>query len=303
MKKLLIFAVVIAVSFTTFAQVGIGIAAPNASAALDITSTTQGLLPPRMTKVQLEAIESPIEGLMVYCTDCVPKTLYVFDAFNWVSTSNNTPSGLSSTDVYSTTGKTWMDRNLGATQVATSSTDAASYGDLYQWGRNTDGHQIRTSTTVAGPVESGSEGTSFITNNGDWLSTNTTSQAVNDARWNSGSEGTPEKVDANDPCPAGYRVPTATELEAELNNGGDGFWGTGSVQNNAAGAFASVLKLPLAGYRYYSTGALTNVGSFGYYWSSTVSGTNARFLFFYSGNANMRDFNRAYGFAVRCIKD
>jgi len=303
MKKLLIFAVVIAVSFTTFAQVGIGIAAPNASAALDITSTTQGLLPPRMTKVQLEAIDSPIEGLMVYCTDCVPKTLYFFDAFNFVSTFNNTPSGLSSTDVYSTTGKTWMDRNLGATQVATSSTDLASYGDLYQWGRNTDGHQIRTSTTVAGPVESGSEGTSFITNNGDWLSTNTTSQAVNDARWNSGSEGTPEKVDANDPCPAGYRVPTATELEAELNNGGDGFWGTGSVQNNAAGAFASVLKLPLAGYRYYSTGALTNVGSFGYYWSSTVSGTNARFLFFYSGNANMRDFNRAYGFAVRCIKD
>jgi hypothetical protein len=34
-----------------------------------------------------------------------------------------------------TTGATWMDRNLGATQVATSSTDAAAYGDLYQWCR------------------------------------------------------------------------------------------------------------------------------------------------------------------------
>jgi hypothetical protein len=32
------------------------------------------------------------------------------------------------------TGKIWMDRNLGATQVATSSTDANSFGDLYQWG-------------------------------------------------------------------------------------------------------------------------------------------------------------------------
>jgi hypothetical protein len=40
-----------------------------------------------------------------------------------------------------TTGKTWMDRNLGASQVANSSTDAASYGDLYQWGRRADGHQ------------------------------------------------------------------------------------------------------------------------------------------------------------------
>jgi len=33
-----------------------------------------------------------------------------------------------------------MDRNLGATQVATSSTDENSYGDLYQWGRRADGH-------------------------------------------------------------------------------------------------------------------------------------------------------------------
>ena len=32
-----------------------------------------------------------------------------------------------------TTGKTWMDRNLGASQAATSSTDADAYGDLYQW--------------------------------------------------------------------------------------------------------------------------------------------------------------------------
>jgi len=292
MKKLLIFAVVIAVSFTTFAQVGIGIAAPNASAALDITSTTQGLLPPRMTKVQLEAIDSPIEGLMVYCTDCVPKTLYFFDAFNFVSTFNNTPSGLSSTDVYSTTGKTWMDRNLGATQVATSSTDLASYGDLYQWGRNTDGHQIRTSTTVAGPVESGSEGANFIKSSSDWLN------LQDDARW-AATTG-PTKT-ANDPCPAGYRVPTKTELEAELNNGGDGYWGTGSEQYNAAGAFASVLKLPLAGYRRDSNGAVVHVGSSGRYWSSTVSGTKAPGLKF-STTAGISNGSRANGFSVRCIK-
>ena len=48
-----------------------------------------------------------------------------------------------------TTDRVWLDRNLGATQVATSSTDADSYGWLYQWGRGTDGHQIRTSSTTA----------------------------------------------------------------------------------------------------------------------------------------------------------
>jgi hypothetical protein len=42
----------------------------------------------------------------------------------------------------------WMDRNLGASQVATSSTDPTSYGDSYQWDRLADGHQIRTSATT-----------------------------------------------------------------------------------------------------------------------------------------------------------
>ena len=51
--------------------------------------------------------------------------------------------------INSITGKVWMDRNLGASQIATSSTDANSYGDLYQWGRGSDGHQCRTSATTA----------------------------------------------------------------------------------------------------------------------------------------------------------
>jgi serine/threonine protein kinase len=46
------------------------------------------------------------------------------------------------------TGRVWMDRNLGASRAATSSTDAQAYGDLYQWGRAADGHQKRTSATT-----------------------------------------------------------------------------------------------------------------------------------------------------------
>jgi hypothetical protein len=46
------------------------------------------------------------------------------------------------------TGKVWLDRNLGARQVCTSSTDAACFGDLYQWGRAKDGHESRTSGTT-----------------------------------------------------------------------------------------------------------------------------------------------------------
>ncbi len=49
-------------------NVGIGTTSPSASALLDVSSTTQGLLPPRMTGVQRDAISSPAAGLMIYNT-------------------------------------------------------------------------------------------------------------------------------------------------------------------------------------------------------------------------------------------
>lgn len=190
------------------------------------------------------------------------------------------------TDVYNpATSKIWMDRNLGASQVATSSTDAAAYGDLYQWGRATDGHESRTSGTTATLATSDTPGHgNFITTGSspyDWRS------PQNDNLWQ-GVSGT------NNPCPSGYRLPTAAELEEERLS-----WSS----NNAAGAFASPLKLPVAGYRNYSSGSLNDVGSYGVYWSSTVDGTFSRSLNFISSNAYMYSDTRAYGFSVRCLKD
>ena len=52
------------------AQVGIGTSSPNAAAALDVVSTSKGLVPPRMTALQRNAISNPPQGLMLYCTDC-----------------------------------------------------------------------------------------------------------------------------------------------------------------------------------------------------------------------------------------
>ena len=127
-------------------NVGIGTISPAPSAALHINSTTRGFLPPRMTLAQRNAIASPAEGLMISCTDCSVKGLHQYINGAWQEmTSGNT--GNYGTVTNPITGKTWLDRNLGATQVATSSTDAASYGDLYQWGRAADGHQVRTSAT------------------------------------------------------------------------------------------------------------------------------------------------------------
>src|SRR5690554_5022864 len=151
-----------------------------------------------------------------------------------------------------TTGEIWMDRNLGASQVATSSTDAAAYGDLYQWGRAADGHESRTSGTTSILATSDTPGHgNFITNGSspyDWRN------PQNDNLWQ-GVSGT------NNPCPSGYRLPTEAEWEAERTS-----WSS----NNEAGAFASPLKLPVAGRRDFSDGTLGDVGSGGFYWSSTV---------------------------------
>jgi uncharacterized protein (TIGR02145 family) len=184
-----------------------------------------------------------------------------------------------------TTGKIWMDRNLGASQSATSSTDANAYGDLYQWGRRSDGHQCRTSPTTStlSSTDQPAHGSFILAPSSpyDWRSPQNTNL------WQ-GVSGT------NNPCPSGYRLPTDTELDAERTS-----WSN----NNAAGAFASPLKLPVAGYRSGSGGSLLNVGTRGSYWSSTVISTFSRYLFCTSSNAVMGTSARANGSSVRCLKD
>ena len=184
-----------------------------------------------------------------------------------------------------TTGEIWMDRNLGATQAATSSTDTLAYGDLYQWGRFSDGHQCRTSDTTStlSSTDQPAHGDFILEPNFPygWRS------PQNDNLWQ-GVNGT------NNPCPSGYRIPTEAELSAEFSS-----WGS----SGSAGALASPLKLPMAGLRSSSDGSLDDVGTFGLYWSSTVSGAYSRFLYFGSSYADMDDSLRAGGYSVRCLKD
>lgn len=65
--------------------VGVGTGAPNTSAMLDVASTSKGLLPPRMTTAQRDAIVSPAAGLVIYNTTA--KQLQVFDGSLWTSGS------------------------------------------------------------------------------------------------------------------------------------------------------------------------------------------------------------------------
>ena len=75
------------------AQVGIGTNAPEASAVLDLSSTHQGFLPPRMTLAEMKAIANPAEGLLLYCTDCAPQGLYYFDGSYFLNSKSGAISG------------------------------------------------------------------------------------------------------------------------------------------------------------------------------------------------------------------
>jgi len=247
---------------------------------------------------EIELPQSPSAGSMNYWNGSSWDTIPPGSQGSTLRFVGDKPLWVGVNDVYNpVTGKIWMDRNLGASQVADSLTDYNSYGDLYQWGRGSDGHQTivwASSTTSDGSEQSRQTTTlsmmdsvghdDFIlisTSPVDWRS------PQNDTLWQ-GVNG------INNPCPSGYRLPTEAEWLAERDS-----W----ISDDAAGAFASPLKLPLAGYHSGSSGSLLNVGTAGGYWSSTVSGTNARDLGFLSSSAFMDTDERALGLSVRCIKD
>lgn len=96
------------ITANVFAQVGIGTITPHASSVLDVSSTTQGMLTPRMTTAQRVAIASPADGLMVYDTDLKAFHYYSSSITSWnVINSGGTTDRLKfkrikSTDVLST---------------------------------------------------------------------------------------------------------------------------------------------------------------------------------------------------------
>ena len=383
-------ALAFAFSSNLFSQVGIGTITPESSAELDVTSTTKGLLPPRMTQTQRNAIATPVAGLQVWCSNCGNfGEMQVYNGTSWtnmiggaasgtipdaptspVATAGNTqasvaftapaynggseitlytvtssPGSITATGasspivitgltngtyytftvvatnavgnsvassasasvtpilicspssvtftyngasvtygIVASSGKCWLDRNLGATAIATGS-NIASYGDLYQWGRGTDGHQIRTSSAISSLSSTDNPGhASFI------IAPN----APED--WRSGQNGTLWQgvSGTNNPCPSGFRLPTNAEWNTERAS-----WGV----MNQSGALASPLKLPKAGMRRNIEGTILSSNNSGDYWSSTLSTTDSRKMYFDQSGAISVTANRAIGASVRCIKD
>lgn len=114
MRILFIFSVLFISTLTLTAQnVGIGTTAPNGSALLDVTSTTKGLLIPRMTSAQRLAITTPAAGLLVYETTTSSFWFYNGSVWNQIGTGGVSPWTVSGTNIYNS--------NTGNVGIGTSS--------------------------------------------------------------------------------------------------------------------------------------------------------------------------------------
>jgi uncharacterized protein (TIGR02145 family) len=244
-------------------------------------------------------------------------------------------------------GLTFMCYNLGANPNMTiaeqmaytpspntvNSVDATVYGDLYQWGRIADGHQVRNSAEIVGPY------TGPFDPNGQIPSSASSYYGKNifgsgydpypyawrvphsDILW-----GYPKTV--NDPCPVDWRLPTRNELmsifnnsallipistswSAALSSGNRVRWSntnTAGIEISADDGGSTSIFLPAAGYRSYQIGGggTAQTGTSGYYNTGMpVTGSSSAYrINFHSNTLNPTTQNeRVCGTSVRCIED
>jgi len=279
MKKIVyLLAVAVFPIAVTAQNIGIGTTTPAASAQLDVSSTTKGFLPPRMTAVQRSAIASPTNGLLVYQTD-YPSGLYYFNAGVWSSVA--TPTHYPSVAICS---QKWMDRNL----------DVTTY-------RNGD--------TIA-----------YVTDPAAWaaLTTGAWCYYNNDPSTNAAYGKLYNWYAVNDPrglAPTGWHVPSDAEwatLETTCLGGtsvaggkmkvtGTSTWVSPNTGATNTSGFAG-----LPGGLRFNDGSFVDVGSAGYWWSSTESnaaGAWYRVLPFFNSSIIKGSFNKRFGISVRCLRD
>jgi uncharacterized protein (TIGR02145 family) len=202
--------------------------------------------------------------------------------------------------------------NLGVTTTG----DALTYdsgnnnGDLYQWGRYTDGHEKRTSATINTQATNSTATLpstvigKFIFGFNDFVNTE------NNTLWGDGTSNSINPVKtSSDPCPSGFKVPSQAQFNSIFRVG------LGAPQSSATAntwtwtgsgfTVGTALYFPAASSRSSVNGNLGSLGVAGEYWTSNITGTtsNSRIFNFVNGWVNPGGNNafRASGLSVRCV--
>ena len=278
MKKLLVIVGFLIFGNIGMAQsVGIGTNTPDASAQLDISSTTKGLLPPRMTTAQRDLITTPAAGLVLF--NSTTNSIQLYSGSEWISLM---ASFVPLPAIFIGTQQ-WMSKNI----------DVAFY-------RNGDPiPQVRDTGTWAALTT------------GAWCYVN------NDSTLGTKYGKLYNWFAVNDPrglAPQGWHIPTDAEwttLETtlggastaggQMKEAGTLNWLTPNTGGNNNSGFTA---LPAGSRLRYGT--FSNNGSFGNWWSSTESSSIKAWLcLLVSNNGNIvRGLNyKIAGSSVRCLRD
>jgi len=127
MKQIFTFLAVILLTANTYAQVVIGTTTPDASSLLEVTSTAKGVLLPRMTATQRDAISSPATGLMIYQTDGTVG-FYYYNGSSWANVGYTDALVSANTDVAANTAKVgYTDELVSANTDVAANTLKVSY--------------------------------------------------------------------------------------------------------------------------------------------------------------------------------
>ncbi len=307
LTKIFTIAVLFAALFPSFGGIkggfsqNIGINQPNPdnSAVLDLTSTELGLLIPRMTTAQRDAINvsgSP-NSVMIFNTTTKCFEFYYDGSWYELGCATETfTCGTSFTDtrdgqVYNSVqigSQCWMAENLNYDQSAFGNdwcydgdctTYDSTYGRLYDWAAAMQGAASSNSnpSEVQGVCPSGWH----LPSDNEWCELENTVEADTDPDCNlTGGRGTNTGGDMKETGTTNWDAPNTGATNLSGFTGLPGGWGT-------------------------TPGSPVNIGITGYWWSTTENGSEAwyRRLDYSSATSIRFDPQKTEGFSVRCLKD
>ncbi len=284
MKKLLLSAALLVIGFLN-AQVKIGDnpTSLNAGSLLELESTTQGFLLPRLTYAQKTAIVTPPAGLQVWCTNCgTSGELQLFNGTIWV-TSNVVEGNLPPIPIVTICAQVWMQNNL----------DVTTY-------RNGESIPYVTNATTWAALTTGA----YCSYNN-----NPANDAIYGKLYNWYAVNDPRGL-----APTGYHVPTDTEWTTLTTCLGGTFAAGGKMKeigtthwnspNTSATNEFGFTGLP-GGYRDGS-GIFDGISYGGFWWCSSEKDTTYawyRSLGYNFGSAYRSSNFKIYGLSVRCLRD
>ena len=272
-------------------QVGVGTAAPSGSAILELASTSKGLLLPRMTASQRDAISAPVPGLEIFNTTTGMKNVFTGTFWKnpdgspadvWKCGQRITDSHDSKT--YNTVligAKCWMAQNLNVGNLVAGTLSQINNGiiEKYCYADN------ELNCNIYGGLYQWDELMQYVTTPG-----------------------------AQGLCPSGWHIPTdaewttlvtllggTTDAGATMKEAGTAHW----LSPNAGATNANGFTALPGGYRN-AAGSFTSLATNGYYWVSLESDQNKawdRWLYYNDKKVDRNGSNKAFGFSVRCIID